>query len=681
MYNFPKPSGHNNGGLIQFWFVPVAWVLSVPADINSAIFGNIVLAAGRNFLTGYATFGKLSYKEPDDDSAHGTLYNQGLSGKCPCDNPVLTDLFRIMKYDNRYLLIYKDVNDNFKLAGSLAEPLRFSYELKKGSAFGDYNGYEYSFACKSTKPSLFYHGTFETDTDSFDNSFASKVQALPEAEKQKINKLIGASIEHTFILPHGFNYCVFNPVSESFIGDIELIENADQVLSIERVIRLPAEIPVYDPSLPTYTHSWAPLESPYQVNELDHIKITVLKTDDELPATVKFKVHFKTQKAPEMNYNRFEFEHSQRILLKHNYTDNTVEIIDLDKVNEANYVGAGVFTDPIVLGTVTVPFVTGTTKFERHIYNARKREAWFIYHVGATAAITCLDVDPDSPTFMEFWDPFRTVLNGVHTFAGANRTMTVPVWLPGDDETKDRLLFCAGDYTCVADYPYTQSRRLIDFFTPNGYFSSMVNGYQGYYCPYRHKLMLAQSPVITQLNPDTLVAEAATRVDSNSKFMKYSPDSGHIYANFGGSGGGVSLLLAHKFLAQTGIPMWASVSNAASLSIAEGMCFVGRHNNNNYFHFYDRTMFWQTMLETAVAKPNPDVNEVGTRDVVYSKRCNVVVFQGQNSGNQSTGVRRIHFLNPKTKTMWGYHEGGNMDARSSTPASLNKQMSINSLYY
>jgi hypothetical protein len=171
MQNFPKPSRHNNGLLVNFWYVHVKNVVSIPDEVNGKILDDIELLPDIKWNEGYSSRGKLQFKQTEKDNGGGTpIYMQDLSGFCPDDTPEITDLFHKLKYDNRYITLHKDTAGDYKLSGTLTQPMKFTAELTKPGEFDKYKGYAYSFANPSNKPALHYQGAFESDNTVVANS-------------------------------------------------------------------------------------------------------------------------------------------------------------------------------------------------------------------------------------------------------------------------------------------------------------------------------------------------------------------------------------------------------------------------------------------------------------------------------------------------------------------------------
>ena len=684
MYNFPRPAGHNNGGLIQFWFVPVAWVLSVPADLNSAIFGNIVLKAGKKFLTGYASFGKLSYKEPDDDSANGTLYNQGLSGKCPCDNLVLTDLFRIMKYDNRYLIIYKDVNDNFKLAGSLTEPLRFSYELKKGSSFADYNGYEYSFSCKSTKPSLFYYGTFEMDAAFYDNSFTSKIQALPESEKKNIRESIGNCIDFTFeALPGTRDVFTFRAPQEGYIKNVEAIENISGLsMEINRHV-----YPIWYGFEPILEN--AP-EGEFLLRKNDTLVVKFSRTDNDLIAKALIRL-FPVQKTI-LKKSIVRGGAGQWVVVL-NYISQTISLIDTSKLSVSSYLGNGAWTNFAVLN-FTIP--AGTYVFSRIIYNPEEN----CFDLFSRNSVTRFIVDEANPANSAFYDRTGTIVNGATLFPTPLESEAISVEFIPSDEVRSAKYFIG-----IVSNSWTAIAEASDVSNTNNYVYGLAQALPNFRFSYLQDLdllfvsstdviglFLDMKQTLSASNPEMVAVQfnilpryqainpqssfaivGATNRYGNLGTAKYHHKTGWLFIQ-----GDNGLMHTDPYTFRVHFSHLGSSTRFSKFCFTPGdpndFFWAASYVTNNIqygeiFPHEDIDGQWAggPYPVTQLAKTNPSVNELGTRDLVYSPLNNIIIAQGMRNGNQSTGVDRIHVYDVATKAYIGYVSVGNMDARSASP--------------
>lgn len=67
-----------------------------------------------------------------------------------------------------------------------------------------------------------------------------------------------------------------------------------------------------------------------------------------------------------------------------------------------------------------------------------------------------------------------------------------------------------------------------------------------------------------------------------------------------------------------------------------------------------------------ITKTSPDINETGSRQIVYGQYANRIYVMGTAISNATTGVTRIHIFDPTNDTYQGYVTVGNLESSSST---------------
>ncbi len=125
------------GGIVRIWALP-------PADIR--INGNrLTILNSENSIAIYTTPGTAGFSEEANQSSAGLAYNTEIWGTVPGDNPATSSTITLMERVRKYVVVFLDGNDNFKLAGTNKVPLRFSSGLATGNTSSELNHYRIQF--------------------------------------------------------------------------------------------------------------------------------------------------------------------------------------------------------------------------------------------------------------------------------------------------------------------------------------------------------------------------------------------------------------------------------------------------------------------------------------------------------------------------------------------------------
>lgn len=150
MKTINKP-GDNLGGLLKIW--------AVPASVFSVSGTTVSFSATADIYEIYCTPESMEFDEPSERTVAGTHYNTQVSGFIPRDS---SDVLEAMNDMERkpYVLIFKDGNGNFKLAGTASEPLYIDSSLNSGRQVSDRAGYSISFVGKTISRAVFIDDPF-----------------------------------------------------------------------------------------------------------------------------------------------------------------------------------------------------------------------------------------------------------------------------------------------------------------------------------------------------------------------------------------------------------------------------------------------------------------------------------------------------------------------------------------
>ena len=135
MKQLNKPSD-NMGGLLKIWAVPPG-VITIGS--NTVSFSNT-----DTIVKMYCSPGSMSFSEKQTKGKPGTSYKTEISGFVPKDSQevqvIIDDMSR-----RKWVVIYMDQNEQYKVAGTPDNPLRVSFDLGTGADTSERNGHEVSF--------------------------------------------------------------------------------------------------------------------------------------------------------------------------------------------------------------------------------------------------------------------------------------------------------------------------------------------------------------------------------------------------------------------------------------------------------------------------------------------------------------------------------------------------------
>lgn len=135
MKQFNKPSD-NMGGLLKIWAVPPS-VITI--GINAVTFNSQT-----DIVEMYCSPGSMSFTEKENKSGAGSKYKTNLSAFVPKDSPEALALIESMT-GRKWIVVYLDQNEQYKVAGTVANPLHVAFDLNTGSDTPERNGHSVSF--------------------------------------------------------------------------------------------------------------------------------------------------------------------------------------------------------------------------------------------------------------------------------------------------------------------------------------------------------------------------------------------------------------------------------------------------------------------------------------------------------------------------------------------------------
>jgi hypothetical protein len=135
MKQLNKPSD-NLGGLLKIWAVP-------PADItiNDT---SVSFTTTNNIVEMYCSPGSMSVTEEESNGKPGISFKTEINGFAPKDSAEAQLIIQAMT-GRKWIVVYLDQNEQYKVAGTVVIPLRVAFDLNTGSDTPDRNGHSVSF--------------------------------------------------------------------------------------------------------------------------------------------------------------------------------------------------------------------------------------------------------------------------------------------------------------------------------------------------------------------------------------------------------------------------------------------------------------------------------------------------------------------------------------------------------
>jgi len=150
MKHLSKPSD-NLGGLLAIWAVP-------PEDIVLG-FNTANFRTTANIIEMYCSPGSISFTEKESQEKYGLGYKNQLNAFIPKDSPEVQSIINSMS-GRKWVVVFLDQNQQFKVVGTPEIPLRVSFDLDTGMDTPDRNGHSISFYGTQTSKSKFISDPF-----------------------------------------------------------------------------------------------------------------------------------------------------------------------------------------------------------------------------------------------------------------------------------------------------------------------------------------------------------------------------------------------------------------------------------------------------------------------------------------------------------------------------------------
>lgn len=143
-------NGLNLGGLIDVEYIPIGDVEYIPDFIgpDETLNTPVVLKPSKVWFSAKVYNDSFGFSENPSENKQGEYYTKSLKGFFPSDNPSVRKIMSDMT-KNRFILKYRDNNDEIKLLGSLEYPYSFRNKLSTNRKLKDSLGHDMEFYSSS----------------------------------------------------------------------------------------------------------------------------------------------------------------------------------------------------------------------------------------------------------------------------------------------------------------------------------------------------------------------------------------------------------------------------------------------------------------------------------------------------------------------------------------------------
>jgi hypothetical protein len=152
----PNLGGLNHVRIIHYLdaetiFDPIRWPRAKPYTIAS---NNLQLKTGISFADIFFHANRGNFSEPETNSPHGSFHRPTFMISIPQDRPDVADWY-YHKQNQKFIALYADANERYRLVGSPEKPLSISLSSGLGTRYSDPNGYVLGFQGESTHKSFY----------------------------------------------------------------------------------------------------------------------------------------------------------------------------------------------------------------------------------------------------------------------------------------------------------------------------------------------------------------------------------------------------------------------------------------------------------------------------------------------------------------------------------------------
>ena len=134
-----QAQGSKMGGIITLDVIRKADVESIPAPINGAIYGTIVLKEGASFVRWTTRYQSAGIDSKARASREGTSKDTSLEFFISLDRQAIREMLIKAEDGDEFVVIYRYATGPTKIFGTLAAPALFSFDHKSGNQPTDAN--------------------------------------------------------------------------------------------------------------------------------------------------------------------------------------------------------------------------------------------------------------------------------------------------------------------------------------------------------------------------------------------------------------------------------------------------------------------------------------------------------------------------------------------------------------
>ena len=148
----------NIGGIAKIWAVSPDDITSITLNKETNI-STLALETTSNIYQIHCVDESIQYREQEKQSDSGNYFECELTGIVLKDTPEVNLALDALT-ERKWLVIYQDQNENYKLIGIVINPLRFKSKLATGKNISDRNHHEISFLGFQPNRSVFINNPF-----------------------------------------------------------------------------------------------------------------------------------------------------------------------------------------------------------------------------------------------------------------------------------------------------------------------------------------------------------------------------------------------------------------------------------------------------------------------------------------------------------------------------------------
>lgn len=142
---------NNLGGLTKIY--------AVPNDVISVSGTTVTISDSTNVYEIYCSPDTMEFSELKEKTDAGIHYNTRVDGFTPGSGAETQEAMEYMEY-RKWVVLFKDGNGNYKMAGTTLQPLRMNVDFATGKDTIGRVGYSFSFSGNTTSRSVFVDNPF-----------------------------------------------------------------------------------------------------------------------------------------------------------------------------------------------------------------------------------------------------------------------------------------------------------------------------------------------------------------------------------------------------------------------------------------------------------------------------------------------------------------------------------------